>query len=832
MLQLRFAFRSLLKTPIVTTVAVLSVALGIGANVAIFSIFNQMLLRPLPVDDPDRLVNLISPGPRSGLISCGQAGTCDEIFSYPMFRDLERVQTVFAGIAAHRDFGANIAYSGVSEGGDGALVSGSYFEVLGLTPHLGRLLHRDDDRERGSRRVVVLSYDYWRRRFGERSDIVDHTLLVNGQTLTIVGVAPRGFHGTTLGDRPLLYVPISMREVIVPRWKGLDNRRSYWAYLFARLKPGLPVEQARAAFNAQYRSILTEVDLPLQQGMRPSMLAQFRDMEMRLDPGARGQSRTPAEARQPLTLLFGVTAIVLVICCANVANLLLGRAASRSTEMAVRLSIGAGRKHIIGQLLVESLLLGVMGGVGGLLVARWTLTGMAAVMPGGAAETLTLQLDGDMLVFATALSLVTGLLFGLFPAVHSTRPNLVAALKANAGQPSGAKSAARFRVTLATAQVALSMALLVSAGLFTKSLLNISRVDLGLDAEKLVVFGVSPAMNGHSVVRTRQILETIEDELSGFPGVAGVTTARIRLISGDASVGGFQLQGVVEDPDADTTAFYNYVGPDFLRTLGIPLVSGREFTRADIEGAPKVAIVNEAFLQKFKIGRDAVGKRMYRVNRGTAFDIEIVGVSADSAYDEVKEKEQPLVLMPYRQDPDVAGAHFYVRTAGAEQDLLAAIPRVIREIDPTLPVAGLRTMAAQVNENVALDRFVTSMSAAFASLATLLAALGLYGVLAYTVTQRTREFGLRMALGADAANVRRLVLRQVGLMTCVGAAIGLASAFAVGRTAESLLFQMSARDPMVFAASAIVLIAVALCAGLIPAQRAARVDPMTALRYE
>jgi len=832
MRSIRLAFRSLFKTPVLTTIAVLSIALGIGANVAIFSIFNHMLLRPLPVHEPDTLVNLESPGPRSGSVSCGQPGTCDATFSYPMFRDLERAQTVFTGIAAHRDFGANISYGGVSEGGDGTLVSGSYFPVLGLTPHLGRLLNGNDDREGGGARVVVLSYDYWRRRFGGQTDVVDKTLLVNGLALTIVGVAPQGFHGTTLGSRPLMYVPISMRETIVPRWKGLENRRSYWAYLFARLKPGIDVDQARSTFNTQYRSILTQVDVPLQQDMRPSMLTQFRDMNMQLEPGARGQSRAPSEARQPLTLLFGVTAMVLLICCANVANLLLSRAAARSTEMAVRLSIGAGRRHIIGQLLVESLLLGVMGGAGGLLLARWTLSAMPAIMPDGAADTLRPQLDGDMFMFAAFLSLATGLLFGLFPALHSTRPNLVASLKANAGQPSGAKGAARFRVTLATAQIALSLALLVSAGLCTKSLLNISRIDLGLDPEKLVVFGVAPAMNGHAAARTLQILETIEDELSAFPGVAGVTTARVRLISGDASMSGFRLQGVVEEPDADTSAFYNYVGPGFLRIIGVPLLSGREFTRADAEDTPKVAIVNEAFLRKFKLGRDVIGKRMVRAGRGTEFNIEIVGVSADSAYDEVKEKAQPLVLMPYRQDPDVAYANFYARTRGSEQQLMAAIPQLIRGVDPTLPVANLRTMTAQVNNNVSLDRFVTLMSVAFAGLATLLAALGLYGVLAFTVTQRTREFGLRMALGADSANVRRLVLRQVGIMTLVGATIGLASAFALGRAAESLLFEMSARDPIIFAGATVLLLSVALCAGLVPAQRAARVDPMTALRYE
>jgi predicted permease len=827
----KFALRSLLKTPIVTTVAVLSVALGIGANVAIFSIFNQTLLRPLPVPEPSRLVNIVSPGERSGSASCGRAGNCDSVFSYPMFRDLERLQTVFTGIAAHCLFGNSIAFAGTSEGGDSMLVSGSYFGVLGLTPQRGRLINENDERERGGGYVAVLSDDYWRRRFAAREDIINKTLVVNGQPLTIIGVAPRGFTGTTIGARPQVFVPLSMREIMVPRWKGLDNRRSYWAYLFARLKPGVSLEQARVAINALYRPIIVDVEVPLQQNMSEAALARFRQREIQLEAGARGQSELPGQSRQPLTILLGVTMIVLLICCANVANLLLGRAASRSTEMAVRLSIGAGRKHLIAQLLTESLLLALAGGAGGVLVARWMLAGMLTVVPERAAADLNLALDSEMLLFAGALAIVTGVLFGLFPAIQSTSPNLMSALKANAGQPSGAKAAARFRVTLATAQIALSMALLIAAGLFTKSLSNITKVDMGVKPEKLVVFGVAPSLNGYEPARSHAIFDRIEERLAVLPGVTNVTAAMIRIAGGDNWGSNFTVQGFNPGPDTDTDSNYNYVGADYLRTLGVPLLAGREIAKTDTLSSPKVAVVNESFVRRFQLGRDAVGKRMRR-GRGTDLNIEIVGVVRDFTYSEVKGKPIPVVFFPYWQDENVGTMNFYVRTSGSEEDVLAAIPRVVRDVDPNLPIADPMTMSVQVLENVFLDRFVTSISAAFAALATLLAALGLYGVLAYTVSQRTREFGLRMALGADGAKVRTLVLRQVALMTAVGAAIGLVSAFALGRAAESLLFQMNAHDPFVFGAAAIALTAVALLAGFIPAQRASRVDPMTALRYE
>jgi predicted permease len=830
MSNLRLAFRHLVKTPFVTTVAIISVALGIGGNSAIFSLFNQTLMRPLPVQEPDRLVNLTSPGPKSGATSCGQAGECDQVFSYPMFRDLERVQTVFTGIAAHNAFGVSVAWRGQSDGGgEGMLVSGSYFPVLGLQPAAGRLVIPNDEHARSH--VTVLSHEYWQRRFAGRADVVNQPLTVNGYNLTIVGVAPEGFHGTTLGIRPLVYVPISLRETLVPRWKGLEDRRSYWAYLFARLKPDVSSEQARGSLNGQYRSIVQTVDVPLQKGMSAATLERFRAREINLEPGAKGQSVLHTEAREPLTLLLSVTALVLLICCANIANLLLVRGAARSTEMAVRLSIGASRAQIVTQLLVESCVLGLLGGACGLLVAHWTLSLIAGLLPGSAAETLNLELDRQVVGFAAVLSLATGLLFGLFPALHSTRPNLMTALKANAGQPSGAKSAARVRVTLATAQIALSMALLISAGLFTKSLLNVTRVNLGLDKDKLVAFSIGPGQSGYTPDRTRTLFDRLENELSALPGVTGVTSSMVRLITGANYGSNFSVQGFEAGPDTDTHAMFDHAGPNYFRTLGIPLLRGRDFSPADAFGAPRVAIVNEAFTKKFNLGMDAVGKRIGR-GRAKELNIEIVGIARNATYSEVKSEIPPIVVFPYRQDEDLAFATFYVRTRHDDEQLLAMIPAVVRQLDPVLPVARLRTMETEVQENVSLDRFVTSMSAAFAALATLLAGIGLYGVLAYTVTQRTREFGLRMALGADSANVRRLVLRQVGLMTCIGAVIGLAAAFAIGRAAESLLFQMTARDPIVFAGAAAVLVAVAIGAGLIPARRASRVNPMTALRYE
>ena len=836
MRQLKFALRTLFRAPFVTGVAILSLALGLGANAAIFSLFNQLLLRPLPVEAPLELVNLSAPGPKPGNTTCNQAGDCEYVFSYPMFRDLEHEQSVFSALAAHRAFDVNLAARGQTETGEGMMVSGGYFQTLGLVPATGRLLSAADAQTVGGEPVAVLSHAYWESRFGLDPAVVGQAFMINGRVLTVVGVAPRGFEGTTLGVRPLVFVPLTLREQLQPNSGGpqgsaFENRRSYWIYLFGRLKAGVSTEQAAARLNVPYRAILAEVELPLQRGMSEATQARFRQRQLLLESGAHGQSSVRGEARPPLTILFGVTALVLVIACANIANLLLARSAARAAEMAIRLSIGASRAQLVRQVLTEACLLAALGGIAGLIVAQWTLNLIGSLLPAESVQTLSMRLDSQALLFTTALTFATGLLFGLFPALHSTRPDLVSALKNQAGQASGSRAAARFRTTLATAQIALSMALLVSAGLFVKSLVNISRVDLGLNAERVVTFAVSPVLNGYTPERSRALFERLEDELAALPGATEVSGAIVPVLAGNNWGNSVYVEGFEYGPDTDRNARFNAVGPEYFRTLEMPLLAGREFTRADAAEAAKVAVVNEAFAKKFGLGRDAVGKRIGTGEERT-LDVEIVGLVRNAKYSEVKQDVPPLFFRPYRQQPGVGSLSFYVRAAGDTTTMLTSIPRVVARLDSNLPVENLRTLEAQVRENVFLDRLLSVLSAAFATLATILAAVGLYGVLAYTVAQRTREIGLRIALGAAPGHVRGMILRQVGAMTLVGGAIGLTASVWLGRVAQSLLFELEGSDLTVFAASAAALTLVALAAGFVPALRASRVEPMRALRYE
>ena len=832
--NLKLAARMLLKTPFVTAIAVLSLALGIGANSAIFSLFDQILLRPLPVPAPQELVNLGAPGPKPGMTSCGQAGDCDEVFSYPMFRDLERLQKSLTGIAAHNQFGASLSVNNEPTTGSGLLVSGSYFPTLQVQPALGRLLTQADDQVPEANFVTVLGHDFWVDKFGSDPRVVGRTLVINGRTYTIVGVAPQGFYGTTLGIRPAVYVPLTMSASASPGGRSnlFQRRDAYWLYVFGRVKPGAAIAQADASLNVLYRSIVNDADAPQQKGMSDQAMKEFRSKKMTVLPGQRGQSSVHREAKTPLLLLFGVTGVVLLIACANIANLLLARGAGRAAEMGVRLALGASRRQLLSLLLTESVLLALVGGAASLLVAQWTLSGISALMPPDALDTLRFEMQPRVVLFAAGLSLLTGLVFGMFPALHSTRSDLISVIRAGAGQLTGGKAAARFRATLVTAQITLSMALLVSAGLFLKSLFNVSKVDLGVHVDQFATFSVSPSLAGYDSVRSAVYFSRLEEELASIPGVTSVTSSRVPLLAGSNWGTGVGVQGFAKGPDVDNSSRLNNVGAGYFATLGVSLLAGREFALSDNKGSSKVAIVNQTFARKFKLGADPVGKFMTDDTGRDTLDTQIVGLIPDIRYSSVKDTIPPVFYTPWRQLHSIGELNFYVKSTLSPDLILPSIRAVVKRIDGTVPVEQLKTMPQQIRESVFLDRMISILSAAFAVLATLLAGVGLYGVLSYTVQQRTREIGVRMALGADAARVRGLVMRQVAVMTAIGGVIGVAAALGLGKAARSLLFGLEGHDAMVFSSSVILLACVALAAGFFPARRAAQVNPMQALRYD
>jgi predicted permease len=749
-----------------------------------------------------------------------------------MFENLRDQNTVFAGVLAHYTAPVHLTVGSETDNVNGDLVSGTFFDVLGVKPAAGRLFTADDDRTPGAHPVVVLGHGFWTRRFAADPKIVGQAVSVNSHPMTVLGVAGPGFHGVEVGQSVDVYVPLMMQPQILPTWtRGLGDWRVRWLTVMARLKDGVSPEAATAGIGVLYAQLLQE-DLQTSTIKSEAVRKRFLTKKLGLLPGGRGTSGLRDQSRTPLLVLMGMVGLVLLIACANVANLLLARASSRQKEVAVRLALGASRGRLVRQLLAESVVLAVAGGAAGLVFASWTGDLLIRALPvESASRVFSVEPNLRVGLFALGVSLLTGLVFGLIPAFQSTRPALASTLKNESGSVMGGTGAFRFRKGLVVTQVALSLLLLIGAGLFTRSLMNLRSLDPGFETERLLAFSVDPSLNGYALERRFALFEEIQQELGAEPGVRLVSMATEALMTDSNSSSTVVVKGYESKEGEDMNPNFNRVGPEFFATLGIPLVAGREFTIADGLDAPRVAVVNETFARYFFKEGDAVG-RTFALGREKDQSITIVGVAKDGKAASLREEPLRFAYLPHTQDTGVGGVTFYVRSTVPSETLGPRVHAVVQRIDSTLPVTELKTMGTQIRESLFVERMVATLSAAFGFLATLLAAIGLYGVMSYAVSQRTREIGVRVALGAGRDTVLWMVLKEVAVLALIGVAIGLPSGYGLGRLVEAQLFGMNARDPLTFVAATATLLLAAFLAGYLPAARATRVDPMVALRYE
>ena len=827
--DVRFAWRSLSKSPVFTLVALLSIAFGIGANTAIFTLLDQVILRSLPVKDPGKLVLLYRVGSGYG----NNRG--DKALSYPMYEDFRDQNTVFDGVMCRYQGPLSFSANGATERIAGELVSGTYFQVLGVDAALGRLLTPDDNRRPGEHPVAVLSYKFWQNRFASDPNVIGKQIKLNDYPITIVGVSAKGFDGTDPSFSPDVRVPMMMKKIMTPGWDDLKNRRSTWANVFARLKPGVTLEAAQAQMNTTFHRILqmevTEKDFA---NTTPYVRQQFLKADLKLQAAANGKSGLRDRFSKPLWILMAVVGFVLLIACANVANLMIARASSRQKEIAVRLAMGARRAHIVQQLLIESLLLALAGAVAGTVLALVTVRILLSFLPSEGKEiTLSAAPDLRVFLFTLGIAVFSAVLFGLIPALQATRSDLSVTLKNEANNLSGTGSQVSFRKMLVVAQVSLSLLLLIGAGLFIKSLRNLKQVNPGFRSSNLVAFDTDPMLNNYPPERTHQMYRDLLEKLRATPGVESAGAASVRILEDNEWDSTISVEGYTAKPGEDMQAFVNRLEPGYFGTLGIPLLEGRDFSLRDTGKEDTVAIVNRSFVEHYFGNQSAVGKHIgFGGNPGTKLKMEIIGVIADAKYTALRDKVQRQMFVPEEQAKGGIALTTFVRTTLPSEQMFNAIRSEMRRIDPNVPLYNMKTIDSQLDENLLQERLVAGLSSVFGIVATLLAVIGLYGVMAYTVVRRTREIGIRMAIGAVRGNVVWLVMKEVLVVIASGIALGAPVAMLLTRFVRSQLYGLEPTDIETLLIAVATLFIVGCVAGYLPAMKASRIDPMRALRYE
>jgi predicted permease len=828
--DLRLALRGLRRSPLFATVAILSLALGIGANTAIFTLIDQILLRKLPVKDPGQLVMLYQQGPHNGSNMGARA------HSYPIYQDYQQKAEPFADVLARRLVAASVSVDNQTERILAEMVSGNYFTMLGVQPALGRVFSSaEDDQVYGGHPVVVLGYDYWESRFSRDPGVLGKKILVNNYPMTIVGVSAKGFAGFDPARAPQMRVPILMKREMLPEWGWMraDSRRARWVQVFARLKPGQTIESAAAPVQGLFTQIRRhESTLPEAKDWSAYSRDRFLEGKLLMEKADIGYSNLRNDFSTALVVLMCMVGLVLLIACANVANLLIARGFMRQREIAVRLSLGASRGQLVRQLLVESLVLSLFGGIAGVAVAVGLTRGLLALIP-SETNPLLIQAEPDLRVlsFTFALTLVTGVLFGLLPALRASRPDPWTTLKDTVGSIAGAGGSLFLRKGLVTAQVALSFLLLFGAGLFVRSLQNLKTTDTGVALDNLVTFQLSPSLNGYTNERGQQLYTELLERLRSSPGVKSAGLAAVPILAGDEWDNSMSVEGHKPADGEDMQAFMNALSPGYFQTMQIPVLEGRDFRVTDQKDGPwTVAIVNQKFAKHFFKGASPIGKRIGSgVGPNSKLDIEIIGMVADSLYEGPREGVRRQVFVP---SWGRGSTTVYVRTAASSESAYSLIRNEVRRLDSALPVYSLKTVQGQLDETLLSDRLIALLAAGFGLLATLLASVGLYGVMAFVVARRRKELGIRLALGAQPTQVIWMVMREVLILLGIGLAIGVPAALALGRYVASQLYGIEPQDPTIAVATVVLIALVSAIAGLIPAHRASRINPILALRYE